>query len=108
MRLDGRFAPAELNTFLSRLTASELQTAVASPLPAGMTEYLANYIAAMVEHTCALRKTRPPDWVCEISPLPEPVFASGLQSLRLYLLSHAPAAFRRRNLFVDSSVGAQI
>lgn len=103
-----RFALAELNAFLSRLTPSELQAAVASPLPARLTEYLTNYIAAMVEHTCALRKIHPPDWVCDIDPLTEPVFATGLQSLRLHLLTHAPAAFRRRNLFIDSSVGAQV
>jgi Protein of unknown function (DUF1778) len=105
---EGRFALAELNTFLSRLTASELRMAVASPPPAGMTDYLANYIAAMVEHACALRKTHPPDWVRDINPLTEPVFASALETLRLHLLSHSPAAFRRRNLFIDSSIGAQI
>lgn len=106
--LDTRFALAELNTFLSRLTQSELRTAVAMTLPIGLTQYLANYIAAMVEHTCALRKTHPPDWARCIDPLTEPFFASELQSLRLHLLTHAPAAFRRRNLFVDASVGAQI
>jgi hypothetical protein len=106
--LEGRFALAELNTFLSSLTPSELRMAAASALPAAMTDYLANYIAAMVEHTCALRKTHPPEWVRDINPLTEPVFASDLESLRLHLLSHSPAAFRRRNLFIDSSIGAQI
>jgi len=29
-------------------------------------------------------------------------------SLRLYLLTHSPAAFRRRNIFIDATVGAQV
>ncbi len=28
-------------------------------------------------------------------------------ALRLYLLTHAPAAFRRRNIFVDATIGAR-
>jgi hypothetical protein len=41
-------------------------------------------------------------------PLAEPVFASSLQSLRLHLLVLSPAPFRRRNIFIDSTLGARI
>src|ERR1700678_3597190 len=41
-----RFALAELNSLLSGLTAGELREAVAAPPPAGLTPFLANYIAA--------------------------------------------------------------
>ena len=41
-------------------------------------------------------------------PLAEPVFGSDLMSLRLYLLTHSPAPFRRRNIFIDASVGFRV
>ena len=68
----------------------------------------ANLIAAMVEHTAGLKGVRPPAWTGDISPLAEPYFASNLQSLRLHLLVSSPPAYRRRNIFVDSVVGARV
>jgi hypothetical protein len=73
-----------------------------------LTPYLANYIAAMVEYGCAQRDVAPPAWTRLIAPLPEPVFGSALISLRLHLLSHSPAPFRRRNIFIDATVGARV
>ena len=35
-------------------------------------------------------------------------FASELKSLRLHLLTKSPAPFRRRNLFVDSTLGDRV
>jgi hypothetical protein len=49
-----------------------------------------------------------PAWVRDTPALAEPVFGTSLQSLRLYLLANAPAAFRRRNIFIDSSIEAQV
>jgi uncharacterized protein (DUF1778 family) len=104
---DARFALAELSSWLVSLGAGELREAVASP-PPGLTPYLANYVAAMVEYACAQRGVAPPAWTSEIAPLTEPVFGSALMSLRLYLLTHSPAPFRRRNIFIDATVGAQV
>jgi hypothetical protein len=103
-----RLALAELNTFLSNLTANELRKAVAALPPVALTEYLANYVAAMVEYACERAKVPPPSWTRSIKPLAEPFFGSTLQNLRLYLLTHSPAPFRCRNLFIDSSVGARV
>ena len=102
-----RFALAELNAWLATIGAGELQEAVASP-PPGLTSYLANYIAAMVEYACAHHGVPPPAWTRTIAPLTEPVFGSGLMSLRLHLLTHSPAPFRRRNIFIDASVGDRV
>jgi uncharacterized protein (DUF1778 family) len=102
-----RLALAELNSFLSSLAANELRKAVAA-LPPVLTEYLANYVAAMVEYACDRAKIPAPAWTRSIKPLAEPYFGSTLQSLRLYLLTHSPAPFRSRNLFIDSSVGARV
>ena len=104
---DARFALAELNSWLANLGAGELQEAVSSP-PRQLTPYLANYVAAMVEVACAKNGVAPPSWTCATAPLSEPVFGSTLMSLRLYLLTHSPAPFRRRNIFIDASVGSRV
>jgi hypothetical protein len=103
-----RFALAELNSFLSGLAAGDLRDAVAEPPPLELTPYFLNYITAMVEQTCARRAVAAPRWTRTIPPLIDPVFASALISLRLHLLTHSPPAFRRRNIFIDSSVGDRI
>ena len=102
-----RFALAELSAWLATLGAAELQEAVASR-PPPLTHYLANYVAAMVEYACAQGGVAPPAWTREVAPLTEPVFGSALMSLRLYLLTHSPAPFRRRNIFIDASVGSRV
>lgn len=102
------YALAELNSFLSDASASELQDAIAVAPTAKLTAYVANYIAAMVEYACQKRGVTVPDWVRTIEPLTEPMFGSALQSLRLHLLTHAPPPFRRRNIFIDSSLGDRV
>jgi hypothetical protein len=103
-----RFALAELNSLLSVLAAGELRDAVAAAPPPGLSPFLGNYIAAMVEYACARRAVAVPEWTRSIAPLAEPVFGSELQSLRLYLLTHSPAPFRARNIFIDSTLGARV
>ena len=104
---EARFALAELNSWLAILGAGELQEAVASP-PARLKPFLANYVAAMTEVACARSGVAPPSWVRMTEPLTEPAFGSELMSLRLYLLTHSPAPFRRRNIFIDASVGSRV
>jgi hypothetical protein len=102
-----RFALAELSAWLASLGAGELQDAVASPPPT-LPPCFANYVAAMVEVACAQRGIAAPAWTRAIAPLSEPVFGSTLMSLRLYLLTHSPPPFRRRNIFIDASVGSRV
>jgi hypothetical protein len=105
---DARFLLAELNSLLSELTVAELRDAVAESSATSLTPYLANYVAAMVESACARRGLPLPNWLKAVAPLAEPVFGSALQSLRLYLLVHSPAAFRCRNIFIDATIGNQV
>jgi len=107
-REHGRFALAELNTLLSCLTAGELQEAIAGGIPHHLGAQLANTLAAMVEIACSRCGVACPKWTRQIAPLPEPVFGSALLGLRLYLLTRSPAAFRRRNLFVDATLDDQV
>jgi uncharacterized protein (DUF1778 family) len=103
-----RFAMAELNALLTRLTVGELREAVEYAPRQLLDAYHSNYIAAMVEMACERLSLAVPAWVCQMPLLAEPVFGSTLQSLRLYLLTHSPAAFRRRNIFIDASIGGQV
>lgn len=103
-----RFALAELNSLLASLTAAELRDAIAAPLPPELPPFLANYIAAMVEYACAKRDIAVPAWTRSIAPLADPFFGSELQSLRHYLLTHSPAPFRSRNIFIDSTIGNRV
>lgn len=103
-----RLALAALHALLARLSAGELGDAVRAAPPGGMSPELENYVAAMVEQACANALIRAPAWTRAIPPLTRPLFASSLRSLQLYLLTHSPPAFRRRNLFVDATLGAQV
>jgi uncharacterized protein (DUF1778 family) len=103
-----RYALAELNDFLTTLDAGEFADAVREPPPAGLEPYLANYLAAMVETAANRTGVPPPSWAARIPPLADPVFGTPYQSVRLHLLVAAPPAFRRRNIFIDASIGDRV
>jgi hypothetical protein len=99
---------AELNELLAALAPSELGEAVEEAPMEGLSPYLRNYVAAMVEHAAHSKGVDPPPWVRAVEPLEEPHFATSLTSLRPHLLRAAPVAFKRRNIFVDSTVGDRV
>jgi hypothetical protein len=102
------FALAELNDLLSGLTSGELSRAVEHADLTGLTPYLQNYVAAMVELAAHRRDVPPPAWVRDVEPMEEPRFATPLAGLRLHLLRSAPVPFKRRNIFIDSSIGDRV
>ncbi len=102
------FALAEINALLSKLTARELREATSSAPAVELSPFLANYVAAMVETACEKHGLPSPGWLRSIPPLEGPIFGSTLQRLRLHLLTHSPAAFRRRNIFIDASLGDRV
>jgi uncharacterized protein (DUF1778 family) len=103
-----RLALAELNSLLSSFTAGELRDAIAAQPQPALSPFVGNYIAAMVEYICARRAVAIPAWTRSIAPLPQPMFGSDLQNLRLHLLTHSPPPFRSRNIFIDSTVGDRV
>lgn len=103
-----RFALAELNDFLHGLGATHFAAAVGTASLDGLPSLTQNYTAAMVELAAAQKGVAPPAWVRAIPALETPYFATPMKSLRLHLLASSPVPFRRRNLFVDSSVGARV
>lgn len=103
-----RFALAELNDLLTGLGSGELRRSVEHADLSGLSPYLANYVAAMVEHAARRHEDAPPAWTRAVEPLERPRFATPLASLRPHLLRASPIPFKRRNLFVDSSLGDRV
>jgi uncharacterized protein (DUF1778 family) len=103
-----RFALAALNDSLSSLTPIEFSDAAAWIDVRALSLPLQNYVAAMVEHAAHSKGVAAPEWTAEVVPLGVPLFATQLKSLRLHLLRVAPVAFRRRNIFADSTIGARV
>ncbi len=99
---------AEVNDFLATTSAKSLVQGLAQAPRVDLESFEANYLAAMIEHACVAKAIPVPGWLAEIEPLSTPWFASSLESLRLHLLTRSPPAFRRRNLFIDSSVGERV
>ncbi len=103
-----RYALAELNDFLHAVPPIAFSDAVAHADVGELTPYWQNYVAAMVEQAAAVKQLEPPSWVRDIAPLESPVFAASLRSLRMHLLKSAPVPFKRRNIFVDASIGDRV
>ena len=99
---------ADIHDFLQRQTADELRIALKTAIPSGLEPFEANYLAAMVETACTNKRILTPTWLTSVPPLKSPWFASNLKNLRLHLLTTSPPPFRRRNLFIDSTLGARI
>jgi hypothetical protein len=105
---DRGFALAELNDLLSGLAGVELEETLRYADLGGLSPEARNYVAAMVEQTAYRKGVEAPPgrggwrpWMNLSSPL-------SLGSLRPYLLRVAPVAFKRRNIFVDASVGDRV
>jgi hypothetical protein len=90
------------------LTAAPPEHFDALPVSSITDPYLANYVAAMVEQAAHRAGVVPPPWTSGIAPLPEPAFAVPWLSLRAHLLLESPVPFRRRNIFIDSGIGARV
>jgi hypothetical protein len=99
---------AEIHDLLAAAAPIEFPALVAAVDLHDLDALHQNYVAAMVEQAAALKDVLPPAWTREIAPLGTPYFAAPLRSLRAHLLAVSPVPFKRRNLFVDSSIGAKV
>lgn len=99
---------SEFHDLLQSVTTKEFEYMVVEPARVHLEPYWENYVAAMIEHSAAQRGVSAPFWVAKIKLLDDPVFGSDLKNLRLYLLTHSPVSFRRRNIFIDATVGKKV
>lgn len=99
---------AELHDFLVSSDSAQLGQAFNTLDLSNLASFESNYVAAMIETACDNRNIAPPTWLGNIAPLADPWFATNLQSLRVYLLTASPPPFRRRNLYIDSTLGARV
>ncbi len=105
---DHRYVLAELNDFLSALGRAELREAVGQADLASLSAFLKNYVAAMVEQVSYIRSVPAPAWTSQVAPLDMPRFSISGKGLRPHLLRASPVPFKRRNIFVDASIGARV
>jgi hypothetical protein len=96
---------AELNDLLAAAPAEEIERL---PLPSIRDAYRLNYVTAMVELSAHRAGVVPPLWTASVPPLAAPVFFDDSLKLRAHLLTASPPPFRRRNIFVDSSIGDRV
>jgi hypothetical protein len=96
---------AELNDLLTAATASDVAGLQA---PEISDPYRLNYVTAMVELAANRCGIVPPLWTASVRPLDAPVFVDPSLSLRAHLLTSSPPPFRRRNIFIDSSLGDRV
>jgi hypothetical protein len=99
---------AALNDLLTSLDPEEVADVLGTAAGANLPARLACLVAAMVEHAAYRKNVPVPGWVRQVPALEQPYFATELTSLRLHLLAHSPPAFRRRNVFVDATLGDRV
>jgi len=99
------FPLAELNDLLTGARAEEIE---ALPFPPIDDAYRLNYVTAMVEMAAHRAQIVPPAWTSTVIPLNTPAFIDPSLNLRAHLLIASPPPFRRRNIFIDSSIGARV
>ena len=105
---DKSYVLAEIHDLFQTLTTNELKRILKEPPQVRLSPYWENYIAAMIEFVANQKSFQTPCWVTEIKALDKPHFVSEFISLRLYLLTHSPPCFRRRNIYIDSSIGQRV
>jgi len=96
---------AELNDLLTAAAGVEVESL---PCPEIEEPYRLNYVTAMVELAAHRTGVAPPFWTANVSPLAEPRFIDRSPALRAHLLTASPVPFRRRNIFIDTSLGGRV
>jgi hypothetical protein len=96
---------AELNDLLTAASGEEI---LSLPQPEIRDPYRLNYVTAMVEVAAHRAGVVPPLWTADVAPLRTPVFIDESLNLRAHLLISSPPPFRRRNIFIDSTVGDRV
>lgn len=103
-----RLVLADLNDLLMGLDSAEFSPTVELADVSGLPPWVQNYVAAMVDLAAHRKGVTPPGWTRRIEPLADPWFGTEVRALRPYLLRASPVPFKRRNLFIDASIGSRV
>ncbi|MBP9837399.1 MAG: DUF1778 domain-containing protein [Proteobacteria bacterium] len=103
-----RYVLSELNDFINKLSAKECQIIFNTKPDVKLSTYLGNYLAAMIEQAATKKGFSVPSWLEEIEVLKKVHFETNLISIRPYLLINSPIAFRKRGIFLDSTIGDRV
>ncbi len=103
-----KYILAQIHDMLNAAGRDEFDLMVARPPGAALSDYLANYVAAMIEYAAVQKERKAPSWTRQVPSLKVPVFGSDLKNLQLYLLTHSPPPFCRRNIFIDATIGQRV
>ena len=106
--LSQRLIFAAVHDFLMNLGAGNFSRVFENNPLSKLDSEKANVVAAMIETFAHQKNLTPPSWLAAIAPLAKPKFFTQLESLRTYSLIHSPPIFRRRNLFVDGTLGDRV
>jgi hypothetical protein len=96
---------AELNDLLTSAPGEEIERL---PPPRIEDPYRLNYVTAMVEVAAHRAGVIPPPWTASVKPLGTPHFIDSSLGLRAHLLTASPPPFRRRNIFIDATIGDRV
>lgn len=102
------FPLASVSDLISKISSAELSHLLRFPPSVKLAPEVLAYLASMLEHAAYDKKTEIPQWVSQVPPLESPIFGSSLISLREHLLINSPAAYKKRNIFIDSPVGGRV
>ena len=102
------FALAELADFLRALPRAGFERAIATAPRARLSPDVLNHLAGAIELAAHHRGVKAPEWTSQVPVPASPMFGSTLGSVRLHLLTQAPVALRRRNLFLDASFDQRV
>ncbi len=96
---------ARISGLLGSLDSASFRELTAALDVSRLAPFHQNYLAAMAEYRANQLGLPAPRWTMGVPALGEPYFPAGTDRVRPYLMRAAPVVFKRRNLFVDASVG---
>ena len=105
---DSHFCWAAIIDFLTPLDANQFQHLFQYAEQWNLDPENQNYLAATIERKALSLNIPAPKWLSEIAPCAYPYFEDETPKLKQYLLLHGDPVFRRRNIFIDSSIGGRI
>lgn len=99
---------AAIIDFLTPLSRQDFQDLFANEPAWSLSDFKENYLVGLIERVAQNLNIPAPNWALDVNPLADPYFPEEHPKLRVYLMLHGDPIFRRRNIFIDSSIGGRV